>query len=128
MKARLKALPYAALCVGCQEDSERIDRIEREQIDWSTLVDPADTLQLPSPWNTRTEAIHYRRRFGPGQPLILVTSALHLPRAMMHFRRAGLDPIPAPADRITKEDEIPDGIQVLPGSGNLMLMKRALHE
>ncbi len=32
-----------------------------------------------------------------GKPFALVTSAYHMPRSLLHFRRHGLDPIPAPA-------------------------------
>jgi uncharacterized SAM-binding protein YcdF (DUF218 family) len=32
------------------------------------------------------------------EPFVLVTSAIHMPRTMRSFRRAGLDPIPYPVD------------------------------
>ena len=37
---------------------------------------------------------------------ILVTSAAHMPRSMTHFRKLGLEPIPAPADFQAKRDRI----------------------
>lgn len=40
-----------------------------------------------------------------GQPLALVTSAWHLPRAMALFRGAGMEPLPCPADFRTHTDD-----------------------
>jgi uncharacterized SAM-binding protein YcdF (DUF218 family) len=49
-------------------------------------VSPSDTIQLTLPWTTRTEAFAYKTRLGADQkPLILVTSALHMPRAVRWF-------------------------------------------
>ncbi len=53
--------------------------------------------------NTWEEAQYYRERFGTSVPLILVTSATHMKRAMMVFKAMGLDPIPAPTDFIVKK-------------------------
>ena len=47
--------------------------------------------------NTWESAINIKKIIS-GQPFVLVTSAIHLPRAMKSFIRHGLRPIPAPAD------------------------------
>jgi len=52
-------------------------------------IPPADTLQSTTPFNTETEAIAYAQHFGTAQPLILVSSALHMPRALFWFRQQG---------------------------------------
>jgi len=41
------------------------------------------------------------RPFVKDEPFVLVTSALHMPRAMRVFRKAGLDPVPYPVDFLT---------------------------
>ena len=46
---------------------------------------------------TFEEAIHMKKRVGE-KPFILITAAYHMPRAMGLFEKAGLHPIPAPAD------------------------------
>ncbi|MFU8862216.1 MAG: ElyC/SanA/YdcF family protein [Cyclonatronaceae bacterium] len=52
--------------------------------------------------NTCREAQDYFSTFGTGHPLILVTSASHMPRALQLFRQTGLDPLPAPAGHYIK--------------------------
>lgn len=47
--------------------------------------------------NTYESAIYVEKYVG-SKPLVLVTSAMHMPRAMGVFRRSGMNPIPAPAD------------------------------
>lgn len=53
---------------------------------------------IPDASNTEQEAVSVARYlFGQGErPLILVTSARHMTRSMLLFRKTGLDPIPAP--------------------------------
>jgi uncharacterized SAM-binding protein YcdF (DUF218 family) len=87
-----------------------------------------DMAVITTPWNTMFEAIDYHKEYGDHQPLILVTSAIHMPRAMMHFQQAGLSPIPAPTNYSIKEDDLPDGIKILPSSSNLTKMNKAIHE
>jgi uncharacterized SAM-binding protein YcdF (DUF218 family) len=60
-------------------------------------VDSTRIRVLSEPSNTCREAQVYNREFGSVHPLILVTSATHMPRAMQLFRQTGLDPVPAPA-------------------------------
>jgi uncharacterized SAM-binding protein YcdF (DUF218 family) len=49
------------------------------------------------PKNTREEAMFTKSLIGD-EPFILVTSATHMPRAMMLFESLGLNPIPAPTN------------------------------
>jgi uncharacterized SAM-binding protein YcdF (DUF218 family) len=59
-------------------------------------------------------------------PFLLVTSASHLPRAMIIFKALGLKPIPAPADFMVMEKFLwPD---LLPQGVYLEQMRAAVHE
>jgi uncharacterized SAM-binding protein YcdF (DUF218 family) len=92
-------------------------------------VPPEDTLWLPTPANTEQEAYAYAARFGPaGPPLLLVTDALHLPRAVGWFQRAGLAPLPAPANHLVKLDPQRSPFHCWPAMGKLGLSQRLLHE
>lgn len=93
-------------------------------------VDSTAIAFLPEPWNTRTEALAYAEAYGNAHPLILVTSACHMPRAMMHFRNAGLHPVPAPTDFMVKEDALPNGWfwWIVPKATNVERVERAVHE
>ncbi|MBR3085716.1 MAG: YdcF family protein [Kiritimatiellae bacterium] len=51
-----------------------------------------------TPRNTEEEAGRIKEEFGPGAKIILVTSAWHMRRALLLFRRAGLDVVPCAAD------------------------------
>jgi uncharacterized SAM-binding protein YcdF (DUF218 family) len=53
---------------------------------------------LPVSENTREEASDFTDRFGTKNTLILVTDAIHMPRAMLLFRKAGQEPVPAPTN------------------------------
>lgn len=94
-------------------------------------VDPTAIEFLPEPWNTRTEGLAFAERFGTDARLLLVTSAVHMPRAVMHFRNAGLDPVPAPTDFRCKDDEQPNSKPwnwLKPSAGNVERMEVAVHE
>ncbi len=55
----------------------------------------SEILVLDKPKDTEEEAAAVKMAIGDA-PFLLVTSASHLPRAMLFFRRAGLTPLPAP--------------------------------
>lgn len=57
----------------------------------------------------------------------LVTSALHMPRAMMAFKSAGLKVIPAPTDYLGQPNSI-NLYYFLPSAENLSQVTAALHE
>lgn len=91
-------------------------------------VPPSDTLLLTQPYNTAAEARAYAARFGTRQRLVLVTSAVHLPRAMQWFRTYGLSPIAAPTDHLMKIDPRFSTYTFGPSSDKIDMMDRWLHE
>jgi uncharacterized SAM-binding protein YcdF (DUF218 family) len=61
-------------------------------------------------------------------PFILVTSAYHMPRAMLEMRHAGLAPIAAPTGQLVGGSNGADLHAWLPSSNALRKVERALHE
>ena len=91
-------------------------------------IAPKDTLKIETPKNTRQEAIDYKDRYGIEHALILVTSAMHMPRAMMHFEKAGLNPTAAPTNYLFKRDKLFSWWHIKPSSTNLKKIGRVFHE
>lgn len=60
-------------------------------------VEKEKIIPLCNARDTYEEAKNIQEALGD-TPFLLVTSALHLPRAMFFFNKIGLNPIPAPAD------------------------------
>lgn len=82
---------------------------------------------LKTPRTTEEEALAYKQVYAP-QPFILVTSDLHLPRAMMLFKKHGLTPYPAPAGSLLKKDERMHRHGWSSDWSNLYKLEVALHE
>lgn len=92
-------------------------------------IDSSLCATLPTPWNTRAEALAYKERFGTKHKLYLITDAAHMPRAMLHFRKAGLQPIPAPAAYMIKNSRVPKELSAYrPASVNIRNMEIVFHE
>lgn len=66
----------------------------------STGIVPDSVKTLEGGLNTEEEALLVREMMtmNPQDPLIIVTSAAHMKRAMLLFQKAGLDPIAAPTN------------------------------
>jgi uncharacterized SAM-binding protein YcdF (DUF218 family) len=77
--------------------------------------------------DTRAEARSIAGLVGT-TPFILVTSAYHMPRAMLEMRHAGLEPIPAPTGQLANGPHGADVRDWLPSSSALRKVERALHE
>ena len=94
------------------------------------LLGVADSLiiTLDTPRNTLAEAKAYRERWGLDTPLIVVTSATHMPRAMMLFKRQGLNPIAAPTNHLVKKGTYRPITHYLPSSEHLEKAEKAFHE
>ncbi len=82
---------------------------------------------LGTPENTRTEASEYTRIFGTENTLILVTDAMHMPRAMFLFQKAGQEPIAAPTNHLLKSTRSEPG-DWLPSALNIYKTEYAMHE
>jgi uncharacterized SAM-binding protein YcdF (DUF218 family) len=66
--------------------------------------------------------------FGKNRPVVVVTSAIHMPRAIMLFRKAGVKAVAAPTNHILKYGSVKDPWGWVPGSGNVGMMEAAVHE
>lgn len=83
---------------------------------------------LVEPRDTGEEARAAARLLGAGSSLVLVTSASHMPRAMYHFRKAGLKPIAAPTHYLALRDR-PDTLGYwIPSARHLRKSERAFYE
>jgi uncharacterized SAM-binding protein YcdF (DUF218 family) len=91
-------------------------------------ISPQDTLWQPTAHNTEAEARAYRQRFSDTIPLILVTSALHMPRAIYWFRHYGLNPIPAPTDHQVMPDPGYESFAFKPSTHKIDISAKLLHE
>jgi uncharacterized SAM-binding protein YcdF (DUF218 family) len=89
---------------------------------------PGDLVLESTARDTADEAARIREIVG-AEPFVLVTSAVHMPRALALFEGQGLRPVPAPAGYLSRD---PQGgaraSQFVPGSGNLYAVEQAWHE
>jgi uncharacterized SAM-binding protein YcdF (DUF218 family) len=89
-------------------------------------IDPASIVVLDQPINTSDEARSLSKLFGK-EPFLLVTSATHMPRAMLLFEDTDAHPIPAPTSQRAGD---PIGIlsALVPQGRNLTITEAAIHE
>ncbi|MFZ4832684.1 envelope biogenesis factor ElyC [Rouxiella sp. Mn2063] len=86
-----------------------------------------DIITLDKPKDTRQEAQQVALRIGK-QPFVLVTSASHLPRAMIFFEQQGLHPLPAPANQLAIDSPLNSWEKITPQSLYLSHSERAWYE
>ncbi|MEW5286361.1 envelope biogenesis factor ElyC [Klebsiella michiganensis] len=87
----------------------------------------SEILVLDKPKDTEEEAAAVKMAIGDA-PFLLVTSASHLPRAMIFFRRAGLTPLPAPANQLAIESPLNPWERAIPSPVWLMHSDRVGYE
>lgn len=90
-------------------------------------VPRSDIITLTSPKDTEEEADAVKQAIGDA-PFLLVTSASHMPRAMIFFRNAGLNPLPAPANQLAIDSPLNLWERVIPSPVWLMHSDRAGYE
>ena len=88
-------------------------------------VPEKDIIQEPDPKDTHDEAIAIHKIVND-EPFVLVTSAAHMKRSVLLFKKQGMNPIPAPTDYLARQKvnfHIP-----LPNSGSFRKVESAIHE
>lgn len=91
-------------------------------------VEDKEISLLPNSVNTQEEALDYTKSYGTRSTLVLVTDAIHMPRAMLLFQKTGQSPIPAPTNHLVKSDR-KNGISDWgPSASNIAMMEYAMHE
>jgi uncharacterized SAM-binding protein YcdF (DUF218 family) len=90
-------------------------------------VNSSDTLLSMLASNTEEELTNFKTRFGT-QKLILVTDALHMPRAIKQGFQRGLQPIPAPTNHLMKMDQERSNFDFIPSAQKILFCQRLLHE
>jgi len=91
-------------------------------------VDSTSIILMNKAKNTSSEALEYKELCSDKNRLILVTSAVHMPRAMKIFSKHGFNPVPAPTNFIIKHDSRKDPWRWLPSAGYIGMMEAAVHE
>ncbi|MBG6244921.1 envelope biogenesis factor ElyC [Candidatus Symbiopectobacterium sp. 'North America'] len=86
-----------------------------------------DIITLDTPRDTEEEAAGTAALIGQ-QPFLLVTSASHLPRAMVFFQAQGLHPIPAPANQLAITSALNPWEKIFPSAFYLSHSERAWYE
>ncbi|MEX1198170.1 MAG: ElyC/SanA/YdcF family protein [Pseudohongiellaceae bacterium] len=85
-------------------------------------------LVLDTPTDTGLEARAVRDALGEGARIVLVTSASHMPRAVAHFRAAGLNPLAAPTHYLAGRVDPGQLSYWVPSSADLRKTERVLYE
>ena len=78
--------------------------------------------------NTSDEAKEYAKQSLSTDILLLVTDAVHMPRAMKFFNKEGVNPIPVPVNHIFKNSQNKDYSYYFPSSSNIAKTETAMHE
>ncbi|AKG22606.1 YdcF family protein [Calothrix sp. 336/3] len=137
---RQQKAPYIILSGGRidwrgQGAAESADMVE---ILTSLGIPPEALLQDTQSLNTYQNAVNTRKIMESKgiKRILLVTSALHMPRSLMIFRHQGIDAIAAPTDFLVSEGEIQELgnspkaalLNILPESNNLQKFTNAIKE
>lgn len=91
-------------------------------------VDSTRIIRLEDPATTQEEAQAFVKRCGTRHNVIVVTDAVHMPRAIRFFKAAGIDAHPAPTNYLIKKDDNPFAFGWLPSIENMLLMDRVFRE
>ena len=80
--------------------------------------------------NTHENAVFTARLFKEHgwRSALLVTSGMHMPRALASFRKAGLDPVPASTDIVAPAGGAGGAFAFLPSATALEITTRAIKE
>lgn len=118
-------LPHATIITSGYEGRGTIpEAVRTTNILKSIGINSEQIRTYPKPKDTKEEAKNIAKILGK-KPFILVTSAYHMERAMLLFKKEGLSPIPSPTDYQIEES---DAIFSFPDGKNLQKTEKAWHE
>jgi uncharacterized SAM-binding protein YcdF (DUF218 family) len=124
-----KLLPGSHLVFSGSAKNQKISHAEiLKKAALSLGVDEKEISLLPTSENTQMEASDFTSRFGTNSTLILVTDALHMPRAMLLFKKAGQSPIPAPTNYMKNLHGKKIDSNWHPSENNIYKMSIVMHE
>lgn len=83
---------------------------------------------LDSPLTTMEEARDFAKKYGKDASVIIVTDALHMPRALQFFKQQGLHPAASPASYSVHDDVFNTSFISWPSIKSIELMDELLHE
>jgi uncharacterized SAM-binding protein YcdF (DUF218 family) len=110
--------------ISCAPDTPSLSQFEimRERL-VVMGVRPADILGDKEAQNTYENAVQSRAALGPRgvDKIILVTDAMHMPRAAACFRKQGFDVIPAGCDDESSEEELGGIFDFLPRASSVLV-------
>lgn len=109
---------------GYKGDTDIANAVINARLAASLGVEEKNMIINPDPKDTKEEA-SFLRSIVANENFVLVTSATHMPRAMMLFESLGLNPIAAPTDFHKREDV--DYLKA-PNIESLKNSKIAIHE
>lgn len=90
-------------------------------------VPPGDIIEEPCSRITFEHTVYVKPLVG-GRPFAVVTSAAHMRRAVSLFRKAGLNPVPAPAGSLSLKLVRTGRSSVVPNAAALSASSAAFHE
>ncbi len=117
----LELLPESKILIS---GSRHVTAVMKEVL-ISMGVDDEHILVDPNAFNTFESAINVAGMVGK-ERVVLVTSAGHMPRSILVFRKVGIEPVPAPTDFLTYTNYL--AISYLPSPLHLRNSDLAIHE
>lgn len=100
-------LPHSILVTSASIDGEKISQAQLSKEAAISLGVPEQNIQmLETPTSTLEEAVAFKEKFGTKTNLILVTSAMHMPRAVEIFSDQGLKVVPAPTEYLYTKNQL----------------------
>ena len=87
-----------------------------------------DDILLESESKNTVDEAHLIKPMVNNEPFLLVTSASHMPRAMIIFQHLGMNPIPAPTGHKVKDRQTFDPSLFFPNAENLLKAESGAHE
>ena len=91
-------------------------------------ADSSRVITLNTPSTTKEEAEDLAKTVGTKANVIVVTDAIHIPRAMKFFKEAGFSPIAAPTNFKALNGSVGVPFKWWPSDENIYIADRVLHE